>query len=871
MSLRRASIPLASPLLLVGLVLAGCPANKDESVVDSTPAACDPAAAQTDAPALVAGAPQAGVAEAILELPVGSPLSGYSSRCDCFGGDGEPDKRDSNYNTKFEPSAGVQTPVNAKAFWITNGDQDLVIVKMDLIYSFDELVTDLETRLSAATGRDLKGKVVVSTDHTHHGYGDFSDQVTYYLGSDRFNFEVFTRMAEQAEAVALQAYDSRQPAKIGVGYAKDWDPDDQVYHDRRDANDSLQFFPDIPAGRYKDPYLTMIRIDTMDDQPLGVLVNFGIHGTILGGDNTMVSSDAPGDVEYVFQDRFDHPVVVALLQAGAGDASPSSSDNGYASTETPGLHAADALQALWETIPTSADPITMETQSRSIPETHDDIHITRGGTTDIHYVPYTENLVPDNVVYNPDGTLIPTVDEFNVKNGAAFCGEDPPYLPGYAPAEAFPYSQCVNLDMMIGVIAGFFELTDEERTLPLAESTKAGVTASVLGPLPIRDVDGSTTTDNLFIGFFPGEPTAMYAEQFRRRAQAELGYDHSMIVGYSQDHEGYLLIPEDWLLGGYEPDINVWGPLQGEHIMEGLLNMSKELLSTPVKEDADACGIYERPDYGANVMPTDAPDQTPEAGTLLPEAPDYLYSPLYTVDEQDAGTRIPLTTEGELVPRVQGLVQIAWSGGDPGVDWPMVTLEREDSPGVWTEVTTPSGRPIVSGPDILVTTTPSPLAPATDMQTHTWYAAWQAVGHIEDRAGVEEGTYRLHVHGKQYVGTNTTYPWDTAEYEVIGPAFQVVPGTVTAWADDSGLHAALAGPARGYRLIGLDGDEHGYNPLPGDTATVTLTYSDGHEETQSATGSHAGGYTTLSVALADVTHVSLTDAYGNVGELDLAR
>ena len=36
------------------------------------------------------------------------------------------------------------------------------------------------------------------------------------------------------------------------------------------------------------------------------------------------------------------------------------------------------------------------------------------------------------------------------------------------------------------------------------------------------------------------------------------------MVGYAQDHEGYLLLAEDWLVGGGdEPGINVWGPLQG--------------------------------------------------------------------------------------------------------------------------------------------------------------------------------------------------------------------------------------------------------------------------------------------------------------------
>ena len=486
------------------------------------------------------------------------------------------------------------------------------------------------------------GKVVVATNHSHSSHGDFSDQITYYLGSDRFNYEVFTRMADAAEDVAVEAWQGKVPAKIGVGYAKDWDPDNLVYHDRRDSNDTLQVWDDLPAGTYKDPWLRMIRMDTLDDEPIAVLFDFGIHGTTLGDDNPMISVDAPGHVETVFQERFDTPVVVALLQGGAGDASPSGSDDGYARLETVGEYAADAMEDLWSSIPTSSDSIRLETVSRSVPETHDDIRVTRGGTVDLYYTPYVDDddFEPDNVIYDTDGSILSPIDEFNLPNGAAFCGEDPPYLPGFAPADVFPYVDCVDVTKMVAVIQGFFDLTDAEAELPIRESRRAGFTATRFGPVPIREADGTESSDDILMGFFPGETSSLFNEMFRRRAEAELGYEHVIPVGYAQDHEGYLLIPEDWLTGGYEADINVWGPLQAEHIMEQLLVASDEVLSTDVVEHPDPCGDYQPPDYQEDApwtLPTFAPEASPEAGTLLTTPPDYLWSPLYTDDERDAG------------------------------------------------------------------------------------------------------------------------------------------------------------------------------------------------------------------------------------------
>lgn len=859
------------------LALFACtPDPKPEPDTSKPAETCDPVAAQADAPAIVPGAPYAAAAEAYLELPVGTPLSGYTSRCDCFGGDGDADRRDSAYTTEFAASAGVQTPIPVKAFWIANGDQDLVVLKVDVIYSFDGLVEEMEKRLTAATGRPMDGKVVVATNHSHSSHGDFSDQITFYLGSDKFNYEVFTRLADAAEDVAVRAYEGLQPAKIGVGYAKDWDPDDLVYNDRRRDNDDLQVWDDIPAGNYKDPHLTMMRIDTLDDQPIGVLFNFGIHGTTLDADNPMISIDAPGHVEQVFQERFDTPVVVALLQGAAGDASPSGSDRGYARMETVGEYAADALETLWSSIPTAATDIRLESTSRSIDQTHDNIRVTRGGTVDLYYTPLQggedyADFEPDNVVYAEDGSILSPIDEYNLPYGGAFCGEDPAYLPGFAPATAFPYVNCVDVSKMLAVIAGFFDLTDQEAPLPIPESERAAFTAARIGPLPILQADGTTVTDDFFMGFFPGETTAMFTEQFRRRAKDELGFEHAMAVGYAQDHEGYLLIPEDWLQGGYEIDINVWGPLQGEHIMEQLLVASQEVLTTDVVEHPDPCNQYQPTDYekyGAWELPTFAPEATPEAGTLLTTPPSYLWSPLYTDDERDAGVQPSILAPGE-VARVQGLVEMAWIGGDPGVDYPDVTLERFED-GAWETVLTGSGRPVSRGPDILLAHTPDPLLPFETAQTHYWYAAWQAVGHVDDRAGLPLGTYRLKVTGRTYTGSSTTYPWESAEYTVEGPAFELTPAAVTVGVSGTDITATIPAPARGYRLVGLDGDYRGNNPLPDDMATLTFTYADGSTSTVEAVGVRSGGVTTFAGALLfGALRVEVTDIYGNTGAVDL--
>ena len=844
-------------------------------------AACGEPSAPIDRTALsiTPGPPRAGVAERPIDFPVGAPLGGYSSRCSYLGGDGEVDKRQSAYSLAFSSSAGIQTRPMAKALWLENGDQHLVILKADVIYSYDNLVEAVEDELIAATGEDLDGRVTIAASHTHNAPANFSDQIHFYLGGDRYNEEVFRRFVASLTEAALAAYDSRDTARIGLSIATDWDPEDRVYHDRRKENDALAVWDDAEPGYGKDPHLWMLRVDDADGDPLGVFFNFGVHGTSLGNDNAMISTDSTGHIELALQERFDTPVVVSHLQGAGGDASPSGdSAHGqeYAVLEGLGEAAADTLYAQWEATATSADPISLETVSHAIPQSLDQIAVSRDGAVDWRYAAFNpdDSFVPDDIIYDESGEIISPIDEFNVQYGGVFCGyNDPLISAGTIGSAIYPYNGCMNVELISFVLNGIFSLEDfwegGEAPLPLPSSLQANTTASLIGDLTITTPEGDTLTDDLLIGFFPGETTAMYTEQFRRRAQAELGISYAMVVGYAQDHEGYLLIPEDWLLGGYEPNINVWGPLQGEHIMEGMLEAADQLL-TEAREPQDPQGLWQPTTYPERDLPTLAPDTTAAAGQALDAVPDYLFvPPALTLPSEAKGDEALIAVQPPAeVPRVQGIAQLVWEGGDPGVDTPLVVLEREEG-GVWEEVTTPSGRAVTSDlPDILLTYTPDPLYPFDAPQQHTWWASWQAVDHAFDRPGMPTGTYRLHVYGHSYDGGAETWPWPSTDYEVISSTFAVTTAAVSLSATEDSISAWLAGPSWGYRLVDMEGSSAGANPLTG--ATLSWLLSDGTTIEDDAIATSSGGITTFAVtAPDDATYAIVTDAYGNSGQIAL--
>jgi neutral ceramidase len=810
---------------------------------------------------LTAGAPMAGVADVVIDFPMGAPMGGYSNRCDYLGRNGAVDNRRSPYTEAWSSSSGIQTRARAKALWLTNGDQDLVIIKADVIYAFDNIVREVEKELSETTGRDMEGRVVLTASHTHNAPANYSDSYHFYLGGDRYNEEVFQRFTSSLVEASLDAWESIEPAAIGMGITEDWDPDDLVYADRRPENDELQVWDDQTPGTKKDPQLWVFRIDNLSGEPLGVFFNFGVHGTVLGASNSMVSTDAPGHVELALQEHFDSSVVVAHWQGSAGDATPRGTDNGYARMESVGDYAADSIYNLWDSTPTNTQPILLETVTQSIQEDLDTIRVQRSGEKELSYLPFQEGRIADNKVYESDGSIASPIDEFNAEYGGAFCGyEEPLVSTGTIGTTIFPYDGCMQVELVSWLIAGVFDLGADSIPLPLPSSQQALTTASRIGPIDILQADGSVITDDAYIGFFPGEVTQMYTEQYQRRAAAEYGLENVFVVGYAQDHEGYLMIPEDWLIGGYEPNINIWGPLQGEHIMEGNLSMVWSHLSTTRLEPHDPHNEFPDTEYVERELPTKPPEKTPEAGTQPTSLPEEVWTPIEL---------IPQVAPESVIPRIQGIAQMAWIGGDPGVDIPVVELERLEGE-VWTVVRTPAGHDITdSRPEILTTHTPDPLYPWDAVQTHYWWAGWQAVGTGDERTSIAAGVYRFHVYGQTFTGDSETWPWDTTDYEITSDPFEVVPATISVSVEDGSIRASLPGPSNGFRLIDIDGDSQGPNPVR--DATIVWTMDDGSTINDPITGNSIVDGSTLyeTEPPAGAVRIDITDTAGNTGGTDL--
>ncbi|MEZ4403256.1 MAG: neutral/alkaline non-lysosomal ceramidase N-terminal domain-containing protein [Kofleriaceae bacterium] len=777
------------PALVGALLVIGCGGGDDTSPpIDAGPTvttdhcAYQPVATNAATGSSTAAAPlMAGAAEVPLDVPVGTALGGYTARGGSFVGDVRPvDNRVIPLAGGFYPSVGVETRPMAKALALRAGGDTVVWIKLDAIFAYEGFVFDLEERL----GPEFRGKVLISTSHSHAAWAQYTSNSPLKVGASERRKLVGDRFLDGCEAAARAALAALQPARLGVATDPNFDPGDAITRDRRGENDQL------PGGNRKDDRLHLIRVDSTAGDPIAVVPIYGVHGTLGDADNPLASTDAIGGVERVVAEQFDRKVVVMHVQSAGADTSPvghgavdcavkpgAATDPCFSwlTSEGHGRAALPQLMAAWTAAGAAmTDTLALSMVTRSIELGPDPARFSiRGGA--LRYAAPDLDRAADRVIYDGAGAVASPIDEFNAPVGAALCEGDTALFP----AAAMPgteglttYGSCVRLDVAAGVLGPILklDLSDISETHPACQTTRTTLSALRLGDYLIQTM--------------PGELSVLLADKLR--AASPVDSAHTIAVGYSQGHVGYMLTPEDWLLGGYEPSVTFWGPLEAEAIVEQAAALMP-LAMMPVRMDGAADGSTR---VVAPAVVDDFPVDAVAArrGTVPAVVPAELW--------MRAG-RPAAAQPAAQVPRVSGLATFVWYGDDPAVKTPVITLES-DASGSWAPVVRASGRPVSDG-DLILYYAPAPLIRAANPQDHVWAVEWQPVpwlgepgglDALDRRAQVPLGQYRFHVIG--------------AGWDLVSDPFAVVAAPLAVTATRAGtmvtIDVALDAP-RGYRLL----------------------------------------------------------------------
>ena len=126
----------------------------------------------------------------------------------------------------------------------------------------------------------------------------------------------YSRFIEEKLMEGLkQAKQTLQPAKLGIGLGFSTANMNRRAQDA-DGKIDLGMNPDRPVDRQ----IGLIRLEALDGKLIALLVNYAMHGTVLGGENLEISGDAPGIVSKYVEEKLGAPVL--YINGAEGDVAP---------------------------------------------------------------------------------------------------------------------------------------------------------------------------------------------------------------------------------------------------------------------------------------------------------------------------------------------------------------------------------------------------------------------------------------------------------------------------------------------------------------------------------------------------------------------
>lgn len=241
----------------------------------------------------------AGAGSAPFRAPVGTPLAGYGGLQrrlpfpDVFGR--------YPYAFWFRPSAGQHDQVGARALVLQTPTARVAWVTLDLIAVDRAFTRALRERLAATSFPPAT--LIVSASHTHSGPGAFMDsELAGLIAVDRMDSTIRSALIESAATAIRRADGGRVPALVGATRVS---------------------APAVTASRLHEPLdseILVLKVTRTDGQPLAVVWNFAIHGTMFPAGSLQLSGDVMGAASALLEQRLGVPAL--FVNGTVGDVSP---------------------------------------------------------------------------------------------------------------------------------------------------------------------------------------------------------------------------------------------------------------------------------------------------------------------------------------------------------------------------------------------------------------------------------------------------------------------------------------------------------------------------------------------------------------------
>ncbi len=217
----------------------------------------------------------------------------------------------SGYANRDQPSKGIHDEIFARAFVFDDGKKKSCIIQADLIgFSFD-FADEINKEIEKKTGIPKENCLLVAV-HNHGApvtrtYGEaVTENLTVYLAD----------LKKKLVEAAVEAHSKRVPALIGSGKGVC-----TMNINRRARHHEGGIWLGRNPDGICDHDVDVVRIDNLNGEPIGLMVNWPCHATVGGQENYQITGDWPGSAARYVEQNF-KSIPVAITAGASGDINP---------------------------------------------------------------------------------------------------------------------------------------------------------------------------------------------------------------------------------------------------------------------------------------------------------------------------------------------------------------------------------------------------------------------------------------------------------------------------------------------------------------------------------------------------------------------
>ncbi len=432
---------------------------------------------------------------------------------------------------------GIDLQLWATALALSDDDETVVIVDIDLIYLWETEAPRVRQKVAELTGLP-PSKIRLSYTHTHSGPVTGSGWSSWFTEGVDMVEAYDHSLPHRIAGVAWEALKNLTPARVAAGNGACTIGVNRRFR-RPDGAMVVGRNWDGPV----DPDVKLVRIDELSGQPLAALVNYACHPITVGPDCELITPDYPGVAKRVVEEATG--ATCLFLQGAAGDIGPI---RGVA------RHGLDEYKRLGAILGHEASRVWWELE---VPPRRE------------HYVDTLESGAPlavyeEKPMEEADGELrIGTRSmELPIKEM-----REPDEL------EADLAAHVARLDQLRSKSADAEAIIDETM-----QAKRAKMRADLA-----RDLQGQTHRtfeaqvfaigETIALASVPGEPFVEIGLQIKERSP----FEYTLFSGYSNIGWAYIPVPDAYPLGGYEIEVTPFSPDAAGIIVEEMLALLDEM------------------------------------------------------------------------------------------------------------------------------------------------------------------------------------------------------------------------------------------------------------------------------------------------------